>query len=217
MADKIFTPIFGTVARVVRLDACGAAVSGGTGMVVFDGFIKVERKPQYDAGAEFVIKNARGTLCVNRKRPDRLKRINIGITLCEVDPEGLELMTAARLLKSATDSTGNAFSEDENSANWQFEVWQEVDEGACVSGVQEYVQHLFPFVENGMLGDTVIEEAPSQWVVNANTRKNPLFKDPFGQWKNNEAVGAKDHHLYRRTTVAPPAASVGYQNLVLAS
>lgn len=217
MADKTFTPIFGNALRVTRLDACGVAVSGATGKWVSEGFIKVERKPQYETGSEFIVKTAKGALCVNRKAPDRLKRMDLTITLCEVDPEGMELMTACRLLRNvATDATGNAFDEGLNAANWQFEVWQEISESACASGVQEYIQHLFPLVENGMLSDITIEEGPSQWVINANTKRNDAFSDPYHQWLLNEAHVAGDHHLYRRTTTPPPASGIGYQTLVLA-
>lgn len=215
MADKAFTPIFGDVLRVVRLDACGAAVSGTTGQFVTEGFIKVERKPQYDTGAEYIVKNARGDFCVNRKVGDRLKRMNLTITLCEVDPEGIEMMSGARLLKNGADSTGNAFAEGLLEGNWSLEVWQELAEGACTTDDQEFVHHLFPLVENGTVSDLTIEEGPSGWVINANTRRNEQWSDPFGQWLGDEEVGDRDHHLYRRTTVVPPTAAVGYQTLTL--
>jgi hypothetical protein len=87
---------------------------------------------------------------------------------------------------------------------------------ACeVAGGAQYVHHLFPLVENASLSDTVIEEGPAQWVINANTRKTSAFSDPFGEWTLDEAVEPGDHHLYKRTTVVPPTPDVGYQPLTL--
>lgn len=213
MPSNCISPIIATRMRIVRLDACGTIVTGATGSIVTKGFIKVEAKRVYEAGTEYLVKNAGDELCVNDKRPDKLKRIDLGITLCEVDPQAIEMMTAARLITVGGTAVGNGFSEDPNTGGWALELWQEIAGGACSGTSQQWVHHVFPWVRDGALGDLAFENAPQQWLVNASTKKNPNYGDgPANLWA--VPIPANEHHAYQVTTVAPPAPACGYQQLV---
>lgn len=213
MADSTcFQPILATRMRLVRLDSCGIAVTGATGQLVTKGFVSVQASPQYEAGDEFTAKNGSGDLCLNKKNPDRLKRYDLTITLCEVDPHAIEMLTGARLIVSGTDGIGNAFSEDPNTAALAMELWQDVAVDECEGGAAQYVHHVFPFVENGRLADLTFENGPTSFVVNASTRKNPNYGDgPFALWVPD--IGATEHHAFQLTTTAPPSDECGYQAL----
>jgi hypothetical protein len=113
MSSLIVTPIKGRVVRVIKLDACGAPVTGASSAVdVADGFLTVHATPQYEDGTEFVKKRADGTLCVNQKDPGTLKRISAESSWCVLDPDLRVIMDGARLLNSGgATGTGAMFTD----------------------------------------------------------------------------------------------------------
>jgi hypothetical protein len=205
-------PIKGTVMRVVRLDACGAPVSGSDGQVVSNGFVSIAPSPQYEDGEEFVQRNANGELCVNEKDADALKRIDLTIQLCNVDVEMVELMLGARLITDGGDGIGFAIGEAPSTAKFGLEVWQQIAGGSCGGGVEQFVHHVFPWVENGRLNDFTIEYGPTLYEIGASTHKNPSYADgPFGLW--TPPLEDDEHYAMQVTDVPPPSPVCGYQLL----
>jgi hypothetical protein len=213
MPSTCFKPIKAKVMRLVRLDSCGRVVTGTTGQLVSDGFVSIAPSPQYEEGEEFIVRNAFGDLCVNEKDPDRLKRIDLTITLCAVDPEAIEMMTGGRLITDGGTSVGNAFDEDPNETAFGLEVWQRTAGGVCgVGGALQWVHHNFFRVVNARIGDFTMEYGPTQWEIQATTLANPNFgSGPFDLW--TPAIGATEHYAYQITQEQPPEALCGVQTL----
>lgn len=206
-------PIKGKVIRLVRLDTCGNAVTGSTGQLVTDGFVMVTFSPQYEEGEEFVQRNANGDLCINEKDSDRLKRFDITIQLCEVDPAAIELMTGNALVMDGVTAIGNSYDETPNTTKFALEIWNDLAGGACAEGGQQWNHWTLAWVENGKLGDITHEYGPQTWEITANTHANPNYgAGPFDLWLGNE-LGARTHAKSQVTSVAPPDTECGYQTL----
>ena len=205
-------PIKGTVMRVVRLDACGAPVTGTDAQVVSKGFISINPSPQYEDGEEFIQRNAAGELCVNEKDADALKRIDLTIQLCNVDPDLIELILGARLIKDGSDSIGFALSEAPSTAKFALEVWQKIAGGACGGGSEQWVHHVFPWVENGRLNDFTIEYGPTTYELAGSTHRNPSYgSGPHNLW--TPPLEPDEHYAFQVTDVPPPSPACGYQAL----
>lgn len=71
------------------------------------GFISLSFSPEITTGDEIETKAADGTVCISWKADDSLKRLNINLALCNVDPEALVLLTGGKtLLDGASDAIG---------------------------------------------------------------------------------------------------------------
>jgi hypothetical protein len=192
-----FSPFKANVIRLVRLDVCGAAVTGTTSVYTTRGFVSVAQSPQYEDGQEFITRQADGDLCVNEKDPDRLKRI--------------DLMLAAPLISNGMDPIGNWILAQTSSAAFSLELWNDQAGVACTTAGQTWPRWVFPWVVNARLGDISHEYGTQEWEITASTKSNPNFNTgPFHDWPS---VPDNAHAGYEVGAVAPPTAAVGYQTL----
>ncbi len=213
MASVCYSPLKGKIIRVVRLDECGAVVTGADNMIVSDGFVSVQFAPQYEDGQEFIVKNANGDFCVNEKDADRLKRINLTINLCSVDTGVFDIILGADPITDGGDTVGGLFGEGANTTKFGFELWSGVAGGACGDEGNAQYEHLaLGWVENARLNDTTYEYGPAQITITASTHKAPDYgTGPFGILPT--PFGALDHMARYLTPVAPPEAACGLQAL----
>lgn len=213
-------PIKGTHYRLVKVDACGAPVTGAASLVITSkGFVQVVMDPQYEDGEEFFEKNADGQACVNQKDPPILKRMQLTVDFCEVDPVGTAYALSARLLdtqSNPTTGTGWALQEGSPSNRFSLEVWQRVaGSGTCdPSGLQRYIYHAWPNVGNSQVGSYTVENGRSTLQIIAETAAPSLT------WGNGPGSGTSwlpgttvvaslDHWLWNITTNAPPLEACG--------
>jgi hypothetical protein len=211
MASTCFGSIKGTVLRVTRLDACGSPVTGAGNAIVSDGFISVAISPQYDEGDEFLQKTANGDLCVNEIDDPRLKRVNLDVEFCKVNPNLYDLINgAARTLMDGANPVGAAFGESANSSRFALEVWSKVP-GACGPEGQQYVYWVFPDVGRSMVGDTTIENGVATFPFTATTfgassdwGNGPYTPSPL---PSGETIEEGEHWGFCITTTAVPTAA----------
>lgn len=214
-----YTPIKGRIARVILLDQCGTAVTGtGGGQVVISGFTKVVAKAQYDSGAEYIVKTADAQMCVNEIDASILKRFELTVDICSIDP-GLvaAVVSPARLLtySEAPTGTGFALAEGLSASHFSLEVWQRISgAGACdPSGLQRYVYNAWPHLFDGKIVDYTIEAAPSSLQYVANSKPVGLLWTAGAAWLGAGAISVVPDHWYQNvTTVAPPVAAAGIQS-----
>jgi hypothetical protein len=224
MAALCAAPIKGTVMRMVKVDVCGVPVTGaGALTVVSKSFVQVQMSPQYEDGTEFFERTADGTLCVNQKDAPTLKRMQLTVDFCSVDPDAISYILSARELVTTAPVSGYGFALSEGTPTNKFslEVWQQVaGSGACdASGAQRYVYNAWPHVGNGRLGNYTIENARSTMEFQAETfAASTLWVDGPGTltWlpagvANN--IQGTEHWLWNITTVAPPTAFCGATTL----
>lgn len=86
--------------RVSRLDGAGVPDPGANNLYVSDSLTQLVITPEVEEGDEFTVKNACGAVCVNVKDCDRLKRLNLTLGLCKLDPELQEIIAGGVVLTS---------------------------------------------------------------------------------------------------------------------
>lgn len=231
MSSTCFTPWKIPKIRATQLNACGQPVTGCS-TVVSDGIISIAMTKEYEARQEFFVKNGNGDFCVRETNPPILKWINLVITLCNVDPELVNIMTAEPLvLNDAASPVADGYSTEEGSAanaNFALEGWTRLANNAsvpCTGGV-EYGYAVFPWVVEGTVGDITYENGAANFIVNARTKaggawgQGPYFVD----YSDNPAgsttpirlltpIGARQHERMFITRLAPPAATCGCTTL----
>jgi hypothetical protein len=211
-----YNPIKGRILRVIKLDECGIPVTGTSGgVVIVSGFTQVGSSAQYETGDEHLVKTADAALCVNEKDPDILKRFELTVDLCSVDP-GLVANTVspARLLTASESPTGTGFALAEGASTQHFslEVWQRVaGQGACnAAGEPQYVYNAWPHLTNGKIGDYEIANSPSTLQVTAESKAVNTLWTAGNPWLGSAAVSiVPDHWFQNLTTVEPPTEVTG--------
>lgn len=204
-------PIQAVRTRIVKVDECGVPQLGAGNVIISKGFISIDPTPQYEDGDQFRQKNAAGELCVNETRPSQMTGVELASLWCEVNPDGIVLLTGQRLLASGGGSptgSGVAFSEDLLEARASIEVWQPVSGGACQDGDQLYFYWAFPNVGNPRIQGWTMNNGMTQWGINL------LTEGASAEWGTGPGTGqswlpgpleAGEHFAFNITNVPPPA------------
>jgi hypothetical protein len=230
MASRCYTPFKLPRIRVTQLNSCGQAVTGCS-YVVSDSIISVEMAKEYEDREEFFVKNGDGIFCVKETNPPVLKWINLTLTMCNVDPEMYNIMTAEPLVADdAATPINTGFSTQEGtaaSANFALEGWTRLTNLSvpCTGGV-EYGYMIWPWVAEGTIGDVTFENGAVSYTIAARTKSNslwgtgPFFVDysdnPAGSTTNIPlltAIGSTQHMRQFMTRKAPPTAFCGCAQL----
>lgn len=214
MGTKMLKSLKGRTIRLTRLDACGAPVVGACSSIVSEGFITVSYAAEVEAGDQYLQKNAWGDLCISEKDPDRTKWVNIGLSLCEVNPDILTLVGGGTAVTDGTDTIGASFGVDGALDAFALEVWTKQAGRSCAGSAPEWGYFVAPFVTNGNLDGSIDisnaaltvglkgegQQATDDWGVN-----------PYGDNPLLAVAGfpAGDFWAVVRTTVAPPEATDG--------
>lgn len=208
--------------RLVRLDSCGVPVVGPSSVAVSKGFITVSATAEIEEGEEFLVKNACGEPCINEKDCDFLKRYNLTINFCKVDPTILELTTANRALTDGANVIGVAVgSEVQCEDGWSLELWQKIAGGtSCDGGEQMWSYWAWPWLSSGMLGDLTFENGPFAFDITAKSKAvgagtwdadsgNDESLGPFGVLPVGAGLLPGEHLGQIITNVPPPDDTCG--------
>ena len=84
--------------RVSRLEPNGVPDPGADNLIVSAGLASMSFTPVYAEGEEIEVKNACGDICIAYKAPARLKRIDLVLDLCQLDPELFEMLAGGGVL-----------------------------------------------------------------------------------------------------------------------
>lgn len=215
MATQCFSVVRGKRVRVTELDVCGSPVTGNS-YVVSDGFIQVAITTEVEDGDEYIQKNADGALCINERGPDSVKRHNVTVDWCNVDPDIMNLVLGYPLEMDGDDAVGYRGQSGAADANWALEIWTGLGNQSCDDGLM-YGYLLIPFITGSTLGDMTVENAPTTFQTTGYTQDNSgwgvglydVIGDPAGPLL--VAMAATQHFLIRTTEVAPPTAVCGAQ------
>lgn len=216
MTARCVSAIKGRVMRTIILDACGAPITGASGgVVVSEGFISIKPTPQYEDGTEYNQKNANGAFCVNERDDPQLKRVELNIVLCTMDPDLIVSITGERLLSSATTGTGVAYGEGLITARFSLETWQDITGPCVVAGSREYLYWAFPNIGHAKVGDWTIENNALQYQLTAETDAwnaswgtKPTASPP-NDYLDGTGFVTGEHWAHNVTSVAPPTAACG--------
>ena len=228
MATTCFGVVYGRVFRLTRLTSCGVPVEGATSSLTSAGFVSVAWSPQYDEGTAIQPLRADATFCVNIPARPQLTGVQTTITLCQVDPDAIELSTGNPVYP---DADGNivGFGIGETSADTAFalEVWSGVPGAECSEAAETFGYFLAPWNTGGRLGDFTIENGLANFTVTATTRRDsPWGVGPYDVQDNGvgvtftpgpllDPIPAEEHVRLILTTVPPPAAACGATTLDL--
>jgi len=216
MTAQCASAIQARVARLVKLDTCGNPVSGaGSAVVVTDGFISIAPSPQYLDGEEHQQRKASGALCVYKKDPSELTRVELTIQWCVMDPDAIVLITGERLLSNGVTGTGVAFGEGQLTAHFSLEVWQAVvgaNECDPNTGAQRYIYWAFMNVTNTKVNDWSFENDILQFETQSETMHAAATwgdgPGSAGPWFSGTAA-TDEHFLFNITTTVPPTPTCG--------
>lgn len=218
MTAQCVKAVKGKIMRVIILDVCGAPVTGSSGGVVSsNGFISIRPTPQYEDGTEYIQRNADDSLCINEKGEPQLKRVDLEIMLCVVDPDMIVAITGERLLSSGVTGTGVAYGEGAITRHFSLETWQDVaGPGACTSGgVQQYLYWAWPNLKNAKVGDYSIENGAltlkftaesDSWYTGWGTMPTA---SPPNDYLDGTGFVTGEHFAHNVTSVAPPSSACG--------
>jgi hypothetical protein len=207
----------GTVLRLVKLDTCGAPVTGAeSAVVVTEGYTSVVTEPQYEDGDVFRTKKANGKICLNRVGPNQYVGANVTTNLCVVDPDVSVIISGSRLLLAGgVTGSGAAYGYNNPEAHFSMETWQPLSgEGSCdpVTGLQRYLYWAWPHVWNAKLSSWTIGNEALALAFDAQT----LY--PSALWGDGPGTGTSwlpgpidttdyvDDVLWNITTTPPPTA-----------
>lgn len=176
MPERAFSPIKARRIRVTKLDECAEPddTVGNMSTLVTGGFIKVGGSMEVEDGEEFITKNAWGELCVNEKDASRIKRVNLELEFCQVQPAMLGAIAGSTPILDGTGATvGGSFGEAVGT-KFQLEVWTKIAGTDCdPSQPVPYTYWCFPVVTNGVIGDFEMANASMNMMVSANTEGAP--------------------------------------------
>lgn len=222
MATKRIKSIKGRVARITRLDACGAPVFAEGSVIVTEGFIKVTIGEEKEAGDEYKQKNAWGTLVINEKDPPITRWANVTIQLSEVDPDVLDVVGGATpVVDGAGDTIGFTSGPNATTEAFAIEVWtKKAGSSNCVAGVTEWGYFVVPFIKNGSMdGDISIENGPMSLTMKGEGYGAPAEwgVGPHGDYPMKTVAGFPVGEFWGMvvTDVQPPAATDGAAELVV--
>jgi hypothetical protein len=229
------TLIQGTRLRATLVDSCGAPVGGACSTIVTDGFISVAMTDNIESPDEFKVKNAGGRFCVNQRSTPLLNWIEAAITLCQVSPELLSMLSGSPIVYDDSSPTPQAVgfqtdSETYASASFALELWTNVGRvrgsAACPSGGVRYGYLLLPWLIEGTIGDVTIENGPVNFVINTITSDgNDWGTGPYDVINDSagspspllEALPTTTHRHIQLTSLAPPEVVCGCQELIIPS
>lgn len=155
MATKRLASIKGRRMRITRESECGDPVVGSCSVVVTDGFISVELSEEVDSGEEIIQKNAWGDFCINEKDPDLTKWVNATISMCNVDPDILDIVSNGNPVTASSDTIGVTYGTTANTGGFGLEVWTKKVGQACGAGSPEWGYFVVPFMKNGRIDGSV--------------------------------------------------------------
>lgn len=207
----------GTVLRLVKLDTCGAPVTGASSAVVLTrGYTRIETEPQYEDGDVFRTKNAAGELCLNTVGPNAYGNARVTASFCVLDPDASAIVLGSRLiLASSVTGSGAAYGYANPETHFSMETWQPMGgRFRCdpVTGLQRYVYWAWPHVWNAKLNSFTIENGPLEMSFEAQTQQpSPLWGDGPGtgtSWLPGviDTSSYFDDFLWNITTTPPPTA-----------
>lgn len=218
MATVCYTPLRGLVMRVTELDACGL-VAVDAFQVTSKGFFTITPAADVEAGQDFARALADGTMCVDDKEPDLLKRLTLTGELCGVDPDLVNLMAGFPVELDSADPVGFRIQTGRADTHFALEIWSELGGAAACTGEDECYQYsLFPNVTGARVIPGAYANALQTFTFEgAHTEGGAGWGDgpylvvgtPGAPTDLPVAMTDADHALIRRTCVPPPTPACG--------
>lgn len=193
--------ILGTWMRVTPLDVAGN-IDTAKPVLNSKGFITATFSPQFEEGDEITEKAADGSVCVSFKVDDSFTRVDLSLSLCDVDPEVSALLAGGNVI---LDSDGAAIGYSSPVAGSKVgnpvavEIWTQAVVSGKPASDNPYWHWVFPYVKVRYEGDREIgnsrmaNEFTGQGVGNSALVSAGLNPDNAGD----------DYVVYREALINP--------------
>jgi len=202
--------------RVAKLDADGAPLDGDGNLYVSAGLISIEWAPDVATGDELEQVDGCGNECVYFRAPDRIRKLDLTLTMCAPEPELMQLMAGGTLHALTGVTTGwglpGSGTVGEGVNDVSVELWQNLIVDGSIAGQMRYV---FPRTRNWRrTGSThqndILDVTLEGFGVNAGT----FGGGPAGDWDllSDEDVTLYDFALETQTL---PTAACGASALAV--
>lgn len=210
--------------RVSLLDSSsGAPDDGASNGWVTNGIVSVVATPQTEAGDEFTLKNGDGDICQYYATPDRIKRVDPVVSLCQADPRLVNIMLGGDYYSDGSGALGYAIPLTTDTLvpvclEWWTRAWDGTAQ-ATISSTAQYWHHVIPKVYF-VLGTVTSEHGLETVVMNGKGSENPNItgNGPFDDWP--AAIATTDglvasYGRWRESTL--PTASCAYVTVTSAA
>jgi hypothetical protein len=202
--------------RVARLTATGAPSVGATNLYVSSNLISMEWAPDIATGDELEQVDGCGNECVYFRAPDRIRKLDLTLTMCAPEPELLEMLAGGTLHALTAVTTGYGIpgtgTIGEGVDDVSIELWQNIIVDGSIVGQARYV---FPRTRNWRrTGSTHQNDILDVTLEGFGVNAGAWGDGPGGDWSDlsDEPVTLYDWALEAN---ALPTAQCGAQELAL--
>lgn len=215
--------------RVAALDANGSPSPGASKGYVTDAVIEATVGVEVEEGDEFTLKNGWGGICATYKDCDRVKRVTVEMTLCQLDGELLSLLVGgSNIADLGGAGVGNSIGYelgdiDDACANGVcLEIWTKAWDGTsqatpAFAGGNTVVYHHFVMPKvKFQLGDLKFENDFMQVPVKGFGDSNPRItaNGPYDDWSADiVARGGITNSLGWFMDATLPVAACGFKTV----
>jgi len=202
--------------RVARLDpTTGAPLAGDGNLYVTEAMISLEWSPDIATGDELEATNGCGEECVYFRADDRVRKLDLTLTLCTPAPELIEMLAGGTIhaLSAVTTGYGLPAPGAISTGDTSIELWEKIIVDQSVAG---HARHVLPRTRGWrQTGETFQNDVLSPVLEGFGVQAGAWGDGPGGDWSDlsDEDVVFKDWALEAN---ALPVAVCGSQALVLA-
>jgi hypothetical protein len=196
--------VFADLIRVTPLDALGHPVVGTGKGYQTDNVTQMDYNPELQAGPDLTMVGGKGVPCASYRGRDTLKRLNVMLALCLIDPV-LDKLLVGGVAYNDGGTPGSIIGYQDPRALTAYpacaiELWQQLIQGDAIIG---YEHHLFPKVEL-TIGNRSAQAQFADRQMNGFAYENPNWGDPYGDF------GQDTHAIHQYVFSATEPAAVGY-------
>jgi hypothetical protein len=129
--------------RAARLNADGSPDEGPGNLYVSSGLISIEWSPDVATGDELEALDGCGNECVFFRAPDRIRKLDLTLTMCAPEPELMEILAGGTVhaLSATTKGYGipGTGTVGEGVNDVSLELWQNIIRDGSIIGQARYV------------------------------------------------------------------------------
>jgi hypothetical protein len=173
-------------ARATRLLADGTPDEGSTGSYVTENPMRVAVNPEIEQGEDRTQKNGADCPCLTYKVPDYVKRWNLELDNCRLEPGLFELLFGAEVIPGSTPGSivGNILPSgvancDLSTLGVALEFWTRAWDGDRQNPDFPYIRWVIP-KSIWQLGDHEFNAEFLTVSMTGFSENNPGFTDPYG-------------------------------------
>lgn len=181
--------------RWANVTAAGAPQPGADDGYRTDALIQVGVAVVKEEGTESIRKNGCGAICQSFKAPDKIKRVTLSTSLCELDSELIQLMVGGEIFVEAGNTIGYQLPTVDDAApnGGVFEVWTKAWDGdsQAVLNVADaaYWHFVFPKAQFSPGDFTTAEDGFLEFPLEGFGDPNPQVtaNGPYNDWPTGVA------------------------------